>query len=186
MALLLVSMLLFPGVKATMIQGLMKIGLFQPDVPEKSDTVLAPTSAEIGATTFQDAQGQVFSLASLKGKVVVLNFWATWCPPCKAELPSLNALYEELRRDPGFVFLAVDADIDMGRSGAFLAKNGYSLPLAIPAGDLPEVLFGGTLPTTVILDRAGNIAMQETGATNFGSTKLEKFLLRLKADKALN
>src|SRR5690606_8572851 len=180
LALLVVSMLLFPDVKAVMIRGLMKVGLFQPEIPGPSDAGRVPASPGVGAATFRDIHGRSFSLASLQGKVVVLNFWATWCPPCRAEMPSLDGLYQKLKADTGFVFLAVDADGAAERSAAFMKQHGYAIPLAVPGGPISEALFSGTLPTTVILDRAGNVAMRETGATDFGSKKLEEFLLRLR------
>jgi thiol-disulfide isomerase/thioredoxin len=184
LALLVVSMLLFPDLKSIMIRGLMKVGMFQPDIPQPSDGRNEAAHSAVGAATFRDEQGRSFSLSGLKGRVVLLNFWATWCPPCRAEMPSLNALYEKLGADTGIVFLAVDADGDIHNSKAFMEKSGWAIPLAVPNGAMPAELFGGSLPTTVILDRQGRVVMHESGATDFGNKKLEAFLLKLIAADA--
>jgi thiol-disulfide isomerase/thioredoxin len=71
--------------------GLMKTGLFQPEV--SSSTSKPIQVKDIG---FRDAKGKTVTLSALKGKVVFINFWATWCPPCMAEMPSINTLYQKL------------------------------------------------------------------------------------------
>src|SRR5690606_5603469 len=91
-----VAMFLFPSFKGKVMQGLMKIGLFQPDVPSMSKDQPAaafPSDQEEHNVLFENNNGEVIQLASLKGKVVFINFWATWCPPCIAEMPTIQKLY---------------------------------------------------------------------------------------------
>ena len=177
MVLLLVIVIVNPNAKSLMIRGLMRIGLFQPDIPEAGKQPVAKPAAT--NVSFQTEHG-IVSLNDLKGKVVFLNFWATWCPPCRAEMPSIDQLYRKFQADSTVVFLAVDADGNAESSKAFMDKYQYSLPLALPSGDIPQELFDGTLPTTVILDKNGNIVMKETGAADYNTREMEAFLLRLK------
>ena len=178
--LFVLSMFLIPDVRPAVMRGLMKIGLFRASVPDAGEPVISPASPELDASRFQTEQQETISLASLKGRVVVLNFWATWCPPCRAEMPSLNRLYQQYASDPDIVFLAVDADGQPARSRAFLQKEGYSLPLAFPEGPMPDALYSGTLPTTIILDKAGNVIMRHEGAADFDSPDLKALIERLK------
>ncbi|HLA52634.1 MAG TPA: TlpA disulfide reductase family protein, partial [Flavitalea sp.] len=89
----LILLLVNPGAKATLIEGLMKLGFYNPDVPS-TETAMALKPGSEGVS-FRDGDGKVVSLNSLKGKVVFINFWATWCPPCRAEMPSINKVFKK-------------------------------------------------------------------------------------------
>ena len=180
LAVVVIAMLVNPGIKAGFIRVLMKVGLFQPNIPAEA-ALPEVGSAAIGAARFYTAEGTEVSLHDLKGKVVFLNFWATWCPPCLAEMPSINELHKHFGSNRDVVFIMVDVDGNSARSEAFLRKNGYDLPLALPSGNIPSELFKGTLPTTVILDKAGNIVMSHEGAADYSSDKTKDFMRRLLA-----
>jgi len=166
------SMFIFPEVKATMIRGLMAIGLFQPDIANSKDLTAFPAED----VTFADIKGKRISLASLKNKVVFINFWATWCPPCRAEMPAINKLYTRFKSNKNVVFLLVDADGKPELSNAFMKSQGYDLPVYTMAGAVPESLFAGSLPTTVILDKSGHIAYSGIGAADYSNPKIAAFI----------
>ncbi|MBC7654025.1 MAG: TlpA family protein disulfide reductase, partial [Oligoflexus sp.] len=134
-------MLISPKLKGIVIQGLMKIGLFQPKLPDNteagSNAIIADTEQKSGIL-FRDENGNVIDLAELKGKVVFINFWATWCPPCIAEMPSINKLQEKFKDNKNFVVLMVDADNKLEKSKKFMTKNGYSLKVFTPASQIPQ------------------------------------------------
>src|SRR5437588_6658240 len=81
-----VAYLYSPRVKSWVIMGLMMVGFFKPDIPKPGEKKVVAPQMQV-----QDINGRVIDLQQLKGKVVFINFWATWCPPCLAELPSINA-----------------------------------------------------------------------------------------------
>lgn len=174
----LLAVAFVPGAKSWGIQQLMKIGLFQPGVPAGKEAAAAAPEM-----FFRDATGTPVALSALKGKVVFINFWATWCPPCRAEMPAVNSLYMRWRHHPDLVFLMVDADGDLTRAAKFMTDNGYQLPVAMSAGSVPDSVYAGTLPTTLIIDKAGRIVFRKTGAADYSNTRLQEYLGQLLADK---
>ena len=168
-------LLFVPSAKAFLLQGLMKIGLFKPATTEK------PVAAALNLSSikFKDSKGKVVDLGSLQGKVVFINFWATWCPPCLAEMPSVNKLYEQYKANSNVVFLLVDADSDFEKSQGYMDKKKYDLPVYAVASSIPEVLFKGSLPTTVVLDKAGNMVYHGEGAANYADKKFVAFIEKL-------
>lgn len=172
---LVISMFVFPEVKATMIRGLMTAGLFQPDTAnmEKTNNMI---SDEV---VFADVKRKKVSLSSLKGKVVFINFWATWCPPCRAEMPSIQKLYTRFKNNKNVVFLLVDADGKPDLSANFMERRGFDLPVCTMVSEVPQNLFSGTLPTTAILDKSGRIVYTGLGAADYSSPKVIAFIEQL-------
>lgn len=120
-------------------------------------------------------------LADLRGKVVLVNFWATWCPYCRHEMPAMQSFYQDYRAR-GFEIVAFSEDESQGEVDAFMAKNGYTFlaPLA-PAGS--SEAFGGVsrLPTSFIIDRNGVIRHRIAGQVHYG--RLENLVLPLLEEK---
>ena len=134
-------------------------------------TVIAqskPATASIQAApdfTLKTVDGRQVRLSDLRGKVVLLNFWATWCPPCKAEMPDLNALHREYGDAHDFTVLGVDVEEQQPEVTAFWQQNGISFPLALDtAGAVSTNLYHvRAMPTSLIIDRDGNIRDTWTG-----------------------
>lgn len=167
-----------PSAKALMIEGLMQVGLFKPSVEIPSEN--ASPEADLSGISFKDASGRIVDLGSLKGKIIFLNFWATWCPPCLAEMPSVNKLYEQFKDDNDVVFILVDADSDFVKSQKYMDGKGYKLPVYNVASNIPEGIFKGSLPTTVVFDKQGRVSYNEVGAANYASPKFIEFIKELK------
>lgn len=182
---LLITLIASPDAKSLMIRGLMKIGLFQPDIPAQkakvtSDESIKQAVAEAPYDFIVEAgSGEKISLASLKGKVVFINFWATWCPPCRAEMPTINTLYNKLKEEEDVVFLMVDMEESYAKAKKFMEDMKLDLPVHMMASQIPSGFFSGALPTTVILDEQGNIALRHEGATDFSNPKVEEFIRTL-------
>ena len=173
------AMIISPQFKAIIIQGLMKIGLFQPAIPQQSDQAgssLVSSSEVGGEMIFKDENGKTINLSDLKGKVVFINFWATWCPPCIAEMPSINKLSEKFKDNSDVVFLMVDMDANMKKSQKFIQKHGYSLKVYIPASQISPEYFAGALPTTLLFDKSGKLVFKHEGGADYSNTEFEKFL----------
>lgn len=124
---------------------------------------VAPTAAP--AWALPDVNGKIIHSEQFKGKVVVVDFWATWCPPCREEIPGYIKLQEKYGKD-GLVIVGVSLD----RKGAavvkpFMEKQGMNYVVVIGDDETVEA-FGGfnAIPTTFIIDRQGNIRDKKTGA----------------------
>jgi thiol-disulfide isomerase/thioredoxin len=180
LVLLIILMIVFPGVKAGFIMGLMKMGLFRPSIPSlvQTDKESPRPAPDI---LFYNENDTVISLSSLKGKIVFINFWAPWCPPCLAEMPGINNLYQKIDSSNHIVFIMVDADADLSKSKLYMSGHQYNLPLYKTGVPLPASIFDGSLPTTLVIDKKGYIVFRETGAANYDIKKFNDFLKQLAA-----
>src|SRR5690606_23487015 len=120
--LFMLAMLFSPDFKGLVSQNLMKIGLFQPNVPNGPTEAVAGIDADVNndEILFKNPDGHVIELSDLKGKVIFINFWATWCPPCIAEMPSSDKLHSAFRNNDKVMFLMVDVDNERAKSEKFM------------------------------------------------------------------
>ncbi len=168
-------MLFSPDAKGWTIQQLMRIGFFQPTL-DKTPENAGNVSSDVA---FRDGKGNIVRLSDLKGKIIFINFWATWCPPCRAEMPSINRLSHDLKANKDIVFLMVDVDDDYEKAQKFMERKKFSLPVYTPAGSIPESLRTGSIPTTVIIDKAGRLVFKHIGAGDFAGEKVKEYLTKL-------
>ncbi|MBS1523412.1 MAG: TlpA family protein disulfide reductase [Bacteroidetes bacterium] len=159
------------------IMGLMSLGFYNPKIPTiKPGEKLMPAPA----MTVQTVDGKTIDLQQQKGKVVFINFWATWCPPCRAEMPSVNEFYEKVKNDPGIVFLSVDVDNRLNNSSAFMKSSGYNIPVYGGNLDgLPTTFYSGTIPTTLVIDKRGLVVFNHAGKASYDGDEFAKFVLGL-------
>ncbi len=133
------------------------------DSPE-AETVPAPDF------TLEDQYGNVHTMADYKGKTIFLNFWATWCPPCRAEMPEIQEIYEEYGENQSDVIILGVASPNTGREGnvesitAFLEENNYTYPVVMDDGGSLAYYYGiSAYPTTFMIDSNGNVYGYVTG-----------------------
>ncbi len=136
-------------------------------------------AAATAGISFKDEQGNTVELSSLAGKVVFINFWATWCPPCIHEMPSINDLRKSFKDNDQIVFLMVDVDGEIEQSSAFMKDNKYDLPVFIPNSNIPSDYLAGAIPTTVILDKKGQMADRMEGGRDYSTPEIKKGLQAL-------
>jgi len=131
--------------------------------------------------TLQDLTGRETSLNAFRGKVVFLNFWATWCGPCRAEIPSMEKLYTELK-DQGFTIVAVNSQESAEQVSAFVQEMGMSFPVLLDsAGKVGATYTVRAIPTTYIIDPQGSIRGRMVGTREWYTPQiisLVKDLLR--------
>ena len=113
------------------------------------------------------------NLSQSEGKVVLINFWATWCPPCVAEMPDLQELYDTYGDRVDFYFITNEQPKTIN---FFLEKKGYDLPVYIQIEQSPQVLESSSLPTTYLISKSGEIVMRKTGAASWNSDSVHEVL----------
>ncbi|MDQ3651228.1 MAG: redoxin domain-containing protein [Acidobacteriota bacterium] len=127
--------------------------------------------------TVQSLDGRYLKLEEVKGKAVFLNFWATWCAPCLAEMPSIQRLYEKTK-DKGVVILCVTQE-DYETVSRFMSEKGYSFPIYLLRGNPPEVFKSDTIPSTFIFSPDGRVVFKHTGAAKWDDETTVSFLQSL-------
>ncbi|MGC1449977.1 MAG: TlpA disulfide reductase family protein [Candidatus Sulfotelmatobacter sp.] len=109
--------------------------------------------------TLSDLQGRTWHLRDLRGKVVLVNFWATWCPPCRKEMPDLDALYNKFK-DQGFVVLAI-SDEEAAKVTPFIAGNKITYPVMLdPGRKVNDAFVVEGIPKSFVYDRSGKMVAQ--------------------------
>jgi len=116
------------------------------------------------------------NLSQSEGKVVLINFWATWCPPCVAEMPELQELYDAYGDRVDFYFITNEETKTIHN---FLEKKGYDFPVYLQTEPSPKVLASSALPTTFVISKSGEIIIQKTGAASWNSNKVHQVLDKL-------
>ncbi len=128
---------------------------------------------------FIDENGKTISLRSLKGKVVFINLWATWCPPCIYEMPSINKLRNTFKDNDDLVFLMVDVDGKINQAKKFMERRKFDLPVHIPANEIPRELFGGSIPTTIIVNKQNDIVGRHVGGADYAAQEVIDMMSKL-------
>ena len=146
---------------------------------EAGSTARARLGEVLHQSVLRDAAGGTLSLAGLRGQVVVINFWASWCPPCRHELPGLDALHAQISRKGGRV-LAVSIDADPLNVRRFVRVHGLKLPVYLDGPDgLARRLDLDHIPYTIVLDRQGAVAFTTSAADANGIAELGAVTRRL-------
>jgi thiol-disulfide isomerase/thioredoxin len=165
---------------------LLATGLKNADMP---DEIPGTTAGEITETSemgtspmagagfkMQTLDGKTVNFESLKGKVVFMNIWATWCPPCVAEMPNIQKLYEKVGSDKiAFVMLSVDEG-GVEKVKKFIDKKGFSFPVYMPAAQLPQEFYSNAIPTTFIVSPEGKIVAKQEGMAEYDTKEVRDFL----------
>lgn len=124
---------------------------------------------------YQSAQFKDF-----KNKPIFLNFWATWCPPCIAEMPDIQKLYDQFGDKIAFVLLTDEAP---EKVAAFMHKKGFDMPVYLHQSAVPSVFATNSIPTTWIIDPTGNIIIRKTGAAKWNSSSMQHTMQQLISKK---
>lgn len=178
---LIMGLIIWPDGRIFVQQQLMKIGFFKADLASAAAEVKEEQIAELASdkAVFINEDKITFDTEKLKGKVLFINFWATWCPPCRAEMPSIQVLYEKFKDNDQIEFLIVEIESNIDGTQEFLKKNNLNLPIVYPASNIPEAWLSGSIPSTVILDKNGKLAVKKEGMYDYSSKSVKEYIQTL-------
>ncbi len=128
-----------------------------------------------------DTEGNILDVQDLKGKTIFMNYWATWCAPCVAEMPSIDGLYEKVGEDPNIAFLMISEDKRMSTARGWVKRKGFSFPIYKLASPIPDIYETGVVPTTFVISPEGKIVVAKTGMANYNSRRFVKLMKKLAA-----
>jgi thiol-disulfide isomerase/thioredoxin len=165
---LLLLFLFSSDAKVWLLKQVVATGLLSPVIKKGAGNEANSSNAQ--SFSFQDVNGNIKTTSDLKGKVVFINFWATWCPPCRAEMPSLNSLFNTFKDDDRIVFLFISEDDDFDKAKDYWQKNGWEMPLYYRTSAVPATFFSGSLPTTAIINAKGELVMKHEGIASYNTS----------------
>jgi peroxiredoxin len=163
--------------------GLIVLGLVAAKVitsgNPSSDYTVVPRAVNFPAPelTLNNLAGEKVSIADYKQQIVLINNWATWCPPCKSEMPTLSKYYEE-HRDHGFILFGIEAGEPKEEVESFVEEYGLSFPILLDPNSKSLIAFhNDNLPSSYVIDHEGNVILAWTGPIN--KAMLEKYVTPL-------
>ena len=117
------------------------------------------------------------NLADFRGKVVFINFWGSWCPPCVEEMPSIQKLYESKGQEVAFVLITMKDQPE--KFIPFLKKHNYTMPVYEASSLLPKKLIPGSFPTTYILNKKGEVVLKEIKSKDWNRPEMQEMINQL-------
>lgn len=148
------------------------LSLFGPSVIDESER----ETVSFSSWRLQELNGQEINFQSLKGEVTLVNFWATWCPPCIAEMPSIQELYDDYKDKINIVLVSNE---DSGVIEKFMINRGYDFEVYRPLEAYPSFFDVRSIPRTYIISKSGQIIMDKKGSANWNSQSVRNELDRL-------
>jgi len=167
----LILLMLIPATRKEVTAFILKPTLFlhQP--------AISSTKIKVDSTTLnwklRDMAGNNVTLANFSGQVIVVNLWATWCPPCVAELPDFQELYEKYGDRVAFLFVSNEEAEVVDR---FISHKKLNLPVYLPITEYPTDFETKSIPITFVMSKNGEIVMRHTGVAKWNSSRMSKIL----------
>jgi len=170
-----IAILYATGLHVPVIGNLQRVllwtGLMSPDT-ELSQSEYRTANYNLPLLSLTD---ESLLLEEFEDKTIFLNFWATWCPPCIAEMPNIQSLYEDVKSD-SIEFVMVSLDEDHQRARDYLERKGYTFPVYFLNGRKPGTYNSTVVPTTYIISPDGEIVSERRGMANYNTSTFKDFL----------
>lgn len=166
---LFIILLIIPQTRKPIQIGLNRLLSFSPSTISQSDR------SQLSDYNWQlrDMSGEQYNMNQARGEVVLINLWATWCPPCIAEMPSFQKLYDQYGDKVTFLFVSNE---EAATISSFVEKRQYELPVFQPLSLPSERLQSRSLPTTYVLSKNGEIVVEKTGVADWNAASFHQVL----------
>ncbi len=171
---IIITLLIIPSTRTEVASIFIRLTSLPPSTLDSDEQFSISYQAQ--SWQIYDMQGNQVSFDSLNNKPVFLNFWATWCPPCIAELPGIADLYEKYHNDVNFIIVSAES---RAKVRAFAKKNNfYELPF-YQNTTLPSDFSSQSIPTTFIINKEGIVVVSKKGAARWNSGSIEEVMEQL-------
>lgn len=172
--LLILGLFIYFGGPILLQRALLMTGIYNPSVNIQKDTPMADYNFQL-----IDLEGNTLDFVELKGQVILINIWATWCAPCVAEMPGLYSLYQKMKNEKvKFIFLSVDENPEKVRD--FLKQKNYQLPVYFLNSSLSNTYkTSNSIPRSYLLSAEGKVIKEYIGITAYNTQAFQKFLKSL-------
>lgn len=162
-------------------RGLLATGVMNPNVEQIQENAetddLTATKADFNMKLV-NSKGENVSMEQYRGKAIFINFWATWCPPCVAEMPGINDMYNDIDKDKIEV-LMVSFDQKFEKAIQYKAKNKYDFEVYAPAAEIPAMYESQSIPTTYVINSNGELVFTHQGMADYNRADFKAFLKSL-------
>ncbi len=157
-------------------RGILATGIMNPDLDKEDDPAVIENNPQADfSMDFINSKGEKVAMEELRGKVVFMNVWATWCPPCVAEMPGINKLYKDVdKENVAFIMLSVDQDFQ--KAIDYNKSKGYDFEVYKAAGRMPQMYNSQSIPTTFVIDSGGNLVLTHMGMGDYNTKDFKEFL----------
>lgn len=174
---LIIALIFLAGYVFVKISSVSDRGETRSKPPDFSSYQKASVYEQAGSWSIRTLEGKKVAFSQFNGKVVFLNFWATWCPPCVAEMPSIQNLYDSLKNDN--VAFVLIADENKRTVQNFMKKNRFTFPVYVQGKDLPDLFNTRRIPATYILDQKGTVVFKHVGSAKWDDEACLRFFRSL-------
>ena len=174
---IIITLLIIPSTRTEVSSFFIRLTSLPPSTLDSEEQFSINNQAQ--SWQIYDMQGNQVSFASLNEKPVFLNFWATWCPPCIAELPGIADLYEKYHGDVNFILVSAES---RAKVRAFAKKNGFNQLPFYQNTTLPSDFSSQSIPTTFIINKDGVVVVSKKGAARWNSGSIEEVIEQLISD----
>lgn len=175
----LIILFIIPGTRKTILPVFMR-SVLHPPLKKVSTIPVQKLTDKDFQWPLEKTDGTKTSLAAFKNEVLFINFWATWCPPCRAEMPGIQKLYEEYGNRVRFLMIVHDNPESIV---AYIQKHRYTFPVYLQNYKAPDVFQTSSIPTTFIVDAKGNLVLRHKGASKWNARKIKRLLDQLLKEK---
>lgn len=173
----LIVALIFPASRMQVLVFVKQLTAFSPKAIEKEER--KAISITDYNWEFETLGGEIQNMKDFSGKTIFINQWATWCPPCVAEMPSIQKLYDKVKTNKNIVFVIITNE-KKETVNAFLKKNGFTFPIVLARSETPKAFESESIPVSFVVSPKGEIVLKEYGSRKWHGNETIKLLNSLK------
>src|SRR5690554_984989 len=162
-------------------RGLLATGAMNPDIEqikEDSELIENPITKADFRMNLVNSKGEKVSMEQFRGKVIFINLWATWCPPCVAEMPSINKMYNAIDKDKVEV-LMISFDRKFEKAIDYKKRNNFDFEVYAPIAAMPRMYESQSIPTTYVINSKGELVFTHKGMADYDRQDFKDFLKSL-------